>query len=796
MSDGRVANGKIKRLGALGNRVRGWLLPLVILGALYGFARLVEPNSPIEHWYFWRYFLYWVVTLIWMASCFSCGHAIVRRILRSPLPVLEQVTVNFAVGVLAFFMLMFFGGILRMYGAAWFVALPLFMLAVGARPTFRYLKRLRRHVNAARARGQRPFASFEALFWAFGLIALFLFYVPILVPQHLGYDSSWYHVPIGEHYARLGRIARFPEGWYSGTIPHLASVVYCFAFLLPRGSLFDYMELASHLEFASCLMMLPGIPALVRRLAPGARAHVSWLAFFAFPGLYWYDLWVGGDQFSALWSIPICLGLLRTFPRLDWRHGSLLACGIAGETLTKYSASGILLGPALAIALRMIWLGLGALWRERSVSAAGHAMSGGARTGAAVLLLTTPLWAKNWLWYGDPFYPLLYRYFAPRPWTPDAATYVADFGKDMQTWRPPPGIAGFVETLKGTFSHAFVAADFSPGPLRGALFTLMCGCIPFVRAPWRLWGTAIVVNLAIFGWYFQMHQDRYLIAFMPAMAAVAMATALLAWRTSLAARWSLVALLSFHAVWSLSVFSLGPPNYQYRSLLDFLVAAAAGTPDAGMGDAARWDHIGKTLAKDAKVLVHGLHAHTGLGHPSVSDWKRTAAGVSYGRLASSRAFYDKMREFGVTDLVWATNWGDDSIAGDLRFFEFTSRYTTPRQVDGLNVAAMPSQPPPDTADNGLIAFLGCDRYAAGLYPFSAMTVPNPRNIVQPSYPSPLEVITPETEDTALSRAQYAVLNPACGFKQTALLSAKFLSIGQRNEYELFASKDPHSHRRL
>jgi hypothetical protein len=782
-----VATGKIERLGALGDRVRGWLLPVAVLGALYYLAKQIQPLFPIENWYFWRYLLYWVISAIWMASCFSCGHAIVRRVLRSPLPVLEQVTINFAVGVLAFFMLMFVGGLLRLYGSAFFVALPVLMLSVGARPTLRYVKRLRRHTNAARARGQRPFAWSQAPLWALGLIALFLYYIPCIPPHHLGYDASWYHVPIGEHYARLGRIAPFPEGWYSGTLPALSSIVYCFAFLLPHGAMFDYMGLSSHLEFAACLMMLPGIPALVRRLAPGARAHVSWLAFFAFPGLYWYDLLVGGDQFSALWAVPICLALLRTLPKLDWRYGLILACAIAGLTLTKYSASGILIGPALAIALRMIWLGLAALWRERSVNAAGRAVFGGITTGAAVLLLTTPLWAKNWIWYGDPFYPLLYRYFASRPWTPDSATYMVDFGKEMQGWRPPPGFAGIVESLKAVFSHPFVPADFSPGPLRGALFTLMCVCLPFVRAPWRLWVSAIVLNLAVFGWYFQLHQDRYLIAFMPAMAAVAVATALLAWRTSLASRLSVAALFSFHTVWALKIFTLSVPNNQYRGLLDFVMAAAAGTPDAGVGDAARWDHLGKTLSKDAKVLVHGLHAHLGLGHPSVSDWMRTAAGVSYGRLSSARAFYDKMREFGVTDLVWANNWGDDSFAGDLRFYEFTAKYTTPREVEGLTVAAMPSTPPPATPD-GLVAFLGCDRYAAGLYPFSALTVPNPRNIHQPRYPTPLESIAVGAEDEALSRAQFAVLNPGCGFKRTARLSKDFLSIGRRNEYELFARK--------
>jgi hypothetical protein len=775
---------------ARGDRLRGRLLPVAVLAAAFGFARLLQRSSPIQDWYIWRYCVYWAVSLVWLASCFSCGHLIVRRLLRVTLPVLEQVTMNFAVGLLAFFMLMFGGGLARLYGSVFFVALPLLMLAVGAKPTFLYLRRLRRALNAARARGQRPVRLPQAFLWALGLFALLLFYLPTIVPSHIGYDSHWYHMPIGEHYARLGRIERFPEGWYSGAIPHLPSIVYCFGFLLPRGAAFDYVELCAHLEFASALMMLPGIPALVRRLAPGARAHASWLAFFAFPAVYVYDLLIGGDQFSAVWPIPICLALLRTFPKLSWRHGVLLACAIAGETLTKYSASGILAGPALAILLRMLWLSTTALWRQRSLAAAARASSGGVVTGAAILLLTTPLWAKNWLWYGDPFYPLLHAHLSSRPWSIDAAQIFRDYTDEMKNFQPPPGWRGVKLSLAAMFNHAFKPSDFSAAPFRGSLFTLMSACIPFVRGPWRLWGTAIVLHIAVFFWYVQLHQDRYLLAFVPAMAAVAVAVSALAWRVSLAARLSVVALFTLHSAWGLSVFALGTPVYNYRAVLDFITAAASGAKDAGMGDLARWDHVGKSIPRGSKVLVHAMHGHTAIGHPSVSDWVRLAGGVSYGRLDSPVAIYEQLRQYGVTHLVWQLNWGDDSFAGDLRFFEFATKYTDPHQVDDLWVGTMPSKPPPPGPKKPLIAFMGCDRYAAGLYPFSAMTVPNPRNIPQPPYPSPLEPVTPDSQGAALGQAQYAVLNTNCGFREDPSLATEFVRIGQRGDYQLFARKDP------
>ena len=728
-----------------------------------------------------------------MAGCFTCGHGIITRVLRSPLPVLEQVTLNFAVGVLAFFMLMFFGGVARLFGSVFFVMLPLVMLASGARPTFRYLKRLTRGLRGARARSQLRVNGLAAFLWGLGLVALFLFYIPSLVPSHIGWDSSWYHVPIGEHYARLGRIDRFAEGWYSGAVPHLPSIVYCYAFLLPHGRVFDYVELAAHLEFASLLMMLPGIPALVRRLAPRARAHVGWVAFFAFPSILWYDQLIGGDQISALWPVPICLALLRTLPELSWRHGLLLAAMIAGETLTKYSASGILAGPALAVAARMIWLGGKALWQQRSFRAAGQALQGGLTTGAAVLLLTTPLWAKNWIWYGDPFFPLLHKYFNSHPWSADASLYYRDYIVEMGNYRAPPGWEGLKQCFFAMFNHALKSTDFSAQPYRGALFTLTCACLPFVRGPGRLWLIVGILHLSIFLWFLQLRMDRYLVAYMPAMAAVAVAIAVLAWRTSLAARVSVFALFAFHTVWGLGMFATGAPNNQYRNVLDFLQAAAANNPDAGMGNLARFEHAGKSMARDALVLVHDTALHAGLNHASVNDWPRATTGIgTYGHLDSPAAVYRLLRGLGVTNLLWDLNYGDDSVAGDLRFYEFAMRYAAPTVIDGLWVGKMPNKAPPEaTGERQLIANLACDgKYAPGLYPVSAMTVPNPRDARQPSYPRPLVPITVATEGTALDRAAFVVFQPNCGFSDGPIHDRQFEHIGQRsnNAFVLFARK--------
>lgn len=766
------------------------LLP-ALLGCLLLVGRALLPTEQIRQWYVWRYFEYWGVTGAWISSCFCAGFAVLRRLLRSPLPLLEHATLSFALGLLCFFLMMFVGGLAGWLGSPFFFVVLLAPPILAGVPVLRYARRLRRHLRAARRRPRASASVSTRLLWGLGVIALFLFYLPSLVPAQIGYDSAWYHVPLGEHYARLGKIAPLPEGWFPGAVPHLPSIVYCFAFLLPKGQLFDYVELAAHLEFASLLMALLGIPALVRRLVPQARAHVAWLAYFTFPAVYYYDGLIGGDQFSAVWGVPIVLALLRAWPELSWRYGILLASTVAGLTLTKYSASGLLIGPALGVGLRMLWLPARSLMRRAPWRVAWGQLASGLFIGGAVLLLTTPLWAKNWLWYGDPFYPLLHKYFASRPWSPDAAAHLADYQQEMADYAPTRDWAGVKEALKAVVDHALKPADYSPRALRGSLFTLMCACLPFIRARPRLWGVAAVANLAIFGWFMQLRQDRYLMAFMPLMAAVIVAVAIQAWRAWLLARPLLVALFSVHTFAGLSVFAVTYPNNQYRKVLDFILATSSGTPDAGMGDLARFQHIGETLPSNAVVVVHGMHAHAGLGHPSISDWPRTQLGLSYGRLSSPAAIYAKLKSMGATHLLWQSEtWPDDSYAGDLRFYEFVHKYTAPRAEHGLWVGTMPAVSPPATPEDPLVAFLGCDgRYAAGLYRFSSMTTPNPRGHAQPPFPSPISPISTASAAAALAQAHFVIYKYDCGISAPAQLGRDFVEIGRRAGYTLYAHKD-------
>src|SRR5262249_11120061 len=144
----------------------------------------------------------------------------------------------------------------------------------------------------------------------------------ILAPNGIGYDARWYHLPIAEHYAAHGGVGRFDDGWYAGTLPHLASFLYTWAYLLPRPLAFHQISLAQHVEFVVFLATLAQIPILVRRLLPDTRATGSWCALFLFPGLFVFDsnLIAGADHVAALFAIPIFLALLRARRSLEPRY--------------------------------------------------------------------------------------------------------------------------------------------------------------------------------------------------------------------------------------------------------------------------------------------------------------------------------------------------------------------------------------------------------------------------------------------------------------------------------------------
>ncbi len=492
------------------------------------------------------------------------GHALVVRILGGVLPLFEQIAVSFAVGVYLFYLGSTLGGLLGLYGATFFFALPLALVAAGARPTLRHARRAVRHLRGAWRRSPRR-SPWGLLVYAVGGLGLLLVYFAILTPNNVGFDGRWQHVALAEHYVALGAIRRFPEGWYFGTQPHLAALLYAWALLLPAGGLADRIELAAHLEMTIFVFTLPGVTAIFRRLVrpaggPLAFYRYAWAARFLFPGVLLYDssLCLGADHVAAVFAAPIFLLLLRAWPRLAPRACVLLAITLAGALLTKYTAGLLLVVPAIAVFMvRAVGLGLPALLRRVGAPSLRTVCAGPLAALVCIVVATAPHWATNAAWYGDPIYPLLHAHLTPHPWTADSANRL-DVGLASMLWRPERSLAGVARTLGVLATFSFVPNDW-PGfhgttPVFGSLFTLCLAALPFLRGTRRLWGLYGLTHVGIFVWYWTHHQDRYLQTALPWMAAATAAVLALLWQRGGAVRVAACGLAALQIVWGAGVY--------------------------------------------------------------------------------------------------------------------------------------------------------------------------------------------------------------------------------------------------
>lgn len=777
---------------SIADKVRNVALPVAIGIAALVFAGVVHKHYPIDHWLFWRYAEYWVFSLTWVLACVSSGNLIVTRILGHTLPFQERAVLSFSVGIYVFFVGMFTGGLLGLYGTAFFFALPLAMIAAGAKPLVRAVTRFVTHVRYRRAR-TTPSSPWALPIAVFGLIGVAMVYFTILSPKNISFDSRWQHLGLAEHYVAEGAVRRFPEGWFVGASPHLSSFVYTWAFLIPKGSLFDRVELSAHLEFASFLWTLVGIPALLRKLIPSLRkpagpgqsrslVGLSWVVRFLFPSIFVYDscLSVGADHMAAVFAVPIFLLMLRAYKDLSPRICLVFTLMLSTAFLTKYTGALTLLGlPVLAILFRAAWLAIADIRRHVSTPAGEAKPAWGTwYLGPLVALggglaFTAPHWVKNWVFYGDPLYPMLAKRLHAHPWTPDSGPRFEWGFIKAELWRPTPDLDGVIESLKVLVTQSFIPNDWAhfhgKVPLFGSLFTLTLFFVPFLTKTKRIAVLFGAVHLGMLCWYWTHHQDRYLQTMLPWMATATAGVLMLIWRTNLVNRIAISGLVALQVVWGGDAYFI-PSNAMDRNHLQSVIDLISSgyrkeekSREAGLFSP--YSDIGKALPPKAKLLVHQSHNHLGIEAPSVNDYTVNQGGISYGLLKTSRAVYDLYKGYGVTHIMYPLEVGQeaDTLAGDFVFWGFSKRYgKAPKTIGGYVLTAMPDEPPPDEP-NDVVAVLTCGNTPrAGLYHLPALHVPvfGPK---KNQYPAPYKAANADKSGDAdlVAAASFLVAEPKC-----------------------------------
>lgn len=706
-------------------------ITLMLGAALYLFGKQVHEHYPIQHWLFWSYAKLWGWCLLFGAACFSAGTLVVSWLLPKGFPLRERLVFTLPAGVLMFFYALFLGGLCHLFSPVFAVVMPIGLVAAGALPTYRSLRPFFRHLRAARRRGVAPLVWWHYPAGLLGLLGVGALYFAILSPDNIAFDSHFYHLGIAQQYAADKAILRSPEAWWTLAIPHLASVLYTWSFLLPGLNGFERIVGAAHLEFVIFLWTLLAIPTLVRWLAPGARGRMTWVAMFLFPGILLYDshLSAAADHITAFWAIPIYLAFRRAYRDLEPRYTALVALLLGGAFLTKYQAFYLIL-PVLVLIGRTVWLMARGALRKRKGDPTVRLSAPlvGLATAAGVgLAITGAHWLKNWVFYGDPLFPYLAGVLHPRGHVPE----VDRLYREWQQWQFTPWVfpgttqERLLEGLKvmGTFS--FKPHDFprfhGKVPIFGSLFTLSLLLLPFLERTKRIWPLVIATQLGVFLWFWTFPFDRYLQILLPWMAAATAATFSLAWRTDVVARAAVVVLIAAQVIWGGDVYFIPAHAMTKQS------PAITTSKLLGEGYKKRYEEryelgqlhkIGAVLPKDATVLLHEHNPRLGLWRRVVSDGAGWQFGIRYELLGGPREVHELFQRFGVTHILTRrqTSRMWDAIGADLQFFEYVERWAKPGKKMGTFSIFEPAKEPPPATGTRYAAYLGCGRfYQPGLY---------------------------------------------------------------------------------
>ncbi len=672
-------------------RARGFFLVAVLAAGLVYFGVKVDGVYPVKDWLFLRYAAYWVVSLAWLASCLLAGYALCGVLVRGALPKLEQLTLGLALGVLCFGLGVFFVGLAHGLSVLTFFLLPAVFALFGYRRSGKELL----HFARRTLRSEWRVPAWQVPVLVLAVLALGIVYFTILSPEVVSFDVRWYHMPIAQRYALSGAVSRFEEGFWPVAFPHLWSYVYAWAFLAPKTLLFDRVELCAHLEFVLFLAMLAQVPVLVRRLAPGRYVGITWVTLLMFPGLYVYDLNLhsGADRVTGFFAIPIALTFFRAWRRFTPLNAALFSVFIAAATLTKYTALSIVLPPAFALLARGLWLTL-----RRRTKTEGIAL---AALVTLPLILTAPHWLKNWVWYGDPIYPMLHRFFPSHPWAPEAAARLSIL---EATGRPGSVNAeGLFAAAKATLTFSFEPNNweflYGNWPVFGSLFTLTLPCLLFVKGAARVAWLYALGMAAVFVWYLLTHYDRYLVAAVPLMAGATATTFVLVARSGYKPRIALALLGGLQVVWAGDTPFIRTHNLLHDSpirVVALFLASAFERQENRLDIYEPLSTIGRALPPDATVLAHDNIMILGLDRNWVTDLHQLK--FNYARLASPARINDQLRRLGVTDLVWPPySIGRDSVGEDLAFYNYAYRATEERRiVAGQWVARVPEPRPSET----------------------------------------------------------------------------------------------------
>lgn len=743
-------------------RLKAPVAAALVVAATWPVWRAFAFQRPLVSWYFPRLAVTWGLTLLFSGACLAIGTRVVSW-LTGPVRRDGFWALSFATGVLAFGVAMGVLGHLGLLSPGLLGLLPLLLLAAG-------WSSLVDGFLDARARWAKvpSLSVWEVLFGIAGVLGVTLAVLPVLAPENINYDARWYHLVIADRYALMGRIAASPEGNHLLAGPHLASLLYTWAFLQDGASTFDKALLANHVEAACFIGTLALVPPLARALAPRGSTvsyRLAWVAMLTFPALYIYDtgLMGGADHVAALWAPAALLTLLQARERGDRRSWVLFGLSLGALALTKYTA-------ILLLAPLVVWVAVGSLTWPLRASTLRPRLVGPLVGAGAALAVTSLHWLRNWVFYGNPVYPLAARLFTTTtPWTRDSAAWNFWYSRELfvpTEARLPSRIAEVSDAVFDYHLNLYTWRDFTNGlPVFGSLFAISLVLLPFLRGAKRLWALVLAIHAGIAIWFVLAHQMRYLLILVPLMAAACAVLAVEAWSWR---SWLVRAAI----VGAVAVQLIGAGDAPFApthrtngrqsplgKAVSFLGRGIAEDNDARFKLWKELEEVGALVPRNARLLIHGSHATLGMNRVVLTDAIGIQYGLNYAELGSLSAIHRKLMALGVTHVASVDSVSDsNSSAGELLFRTYLHTVSVEQKsAHGWLVGEVPHDEPVDLP--GLVVYSGCgSTYASGLYELQQLSAPP-----VPASVDPVWVAPKETQDLVAlaARATYAVVEDGC-----------------------------------
>lgn len=711
--------------------LRGALALLVCLVGVVIYARVVGERYPLANWVAWDLLQIWGWTLALTTGYLSLGALVFTRVFearsnetrsaevdRSPF---RALLFSAALGLIAWCWAMYLAGAVGLFRGWFMVALVVASLVVGGKALWRVLQRCLAHWQAAPPAGV---LGWLAVGW--GCFCTVLMYLQCMTPDALNFDGGWYHLPLAQDYAREGRIApSYSE--YNRCFPHLASFVHTFGFSVPglRPELRWMMALT--VEFTIVLWKIFGALTAAQWLIgkPGPRG--LWAAFFLFPSVFIYDQNIGGsaDHFMGFFAAPVFLALVAAADRFETRATVLLGVLLGGALLTKYQAVYVIGVSGAILGLRWCYFAF-RLLRKSGPAEASPAVDWRSLMLAAVyvvvptLVVSSPHFIKNIIFYHNPVYPFNQGLFASTP-THEKSKFFMDYAYANYPYLPKgEGLEKIWNAVKLFFTFSFVPhySFTKQYPSMGSLFTLLLPTILLVRGKGRLAIGVFASFVGIMCWALTYVGDRYLQAIIALPIAVTAAMLVRVWELGKIARIGLAILVGFQVIWGSDAMF-----YSGQARLKSAVALITSGYDGHRTDGERYPQrrtqrqITAATPADAVLMVRNYRTLLGIDRKTFSDVPAWQSLFFYDRAKGARSLYEMYKGAGVTHLLYPPNQRPQgTLQASILFDDLVYNHCkTRKRFGGLELVTMPEKAPPADPKEYRVLNLAKDGYALGWY---------------------------------------------------------------------------------